>query len=517
MKIINSILIVIMFLIFSQNFCNSQNRNKEDQSLQKRIDRQPAVAGQFYPGNKNNLEKTLEELFSKAKSGISEENTIAILSPHAGYVFSGEVAANSFKQLDPDSKYKTIFILGSSHRTMFSGASIYNIGNYITPLGEVKVDIPLSTNLINGYDIFSFNGNAHLGEHSLEVQLPFLQYWLKNEFSIVPVVLGTQSPRVIEKIARALKPYFTSENLFVISTDFSHYPSHENAVRIDNSIADAVVSNSPAELLNTISKHEKEGIENLATTLCGWTSVLTLMYMTRGDKDISYHKVKYMNSGDTQYGDNSRVVGYWSISVTSKTKGKKETGFSLDKNDKMDLLHIARNTMEFYVNNGKIISIDDEKFSNHLHTPAGAFVSLHSSDGKLRGCIGQFDAKDPLYKVISEMTISASTRDYRFKPVTPEELKGIELEISVLTPKKKIQSIDEITLGKHGIYIVKDGKSGTFLPQVAGEFGWTKEEFLGRCSRDKARIGWEGWKDADIYIFEAIIFSENDLKQWEDK
>ena len=149
MKIINSILIVIMFLIFSQNFCNSQNRNKEDQSLQKRIDRQPAVAGQFYPGNKNNLEKTLEELFSKAKSGMSEENTIAILSPHAGYVFSGEVAANSFKQLDPDSKYKTIFILGSSHRTMFSGASVYNIGNYITRLGEVKVDIPYFSSQIS--------------------------------------------------------------------------------------------------------------------------------------------------------------------------------------------------------------------------------------------------------------------------------------------------------------------------------------------------------------------------------
>lgn len=511
MKIFNSILLIVMFSIFPQSSCNSQDKNSEDQSDQKLINRRPAVAGQFYPGNKKDLEKMLEEFFSKATPVVSKEQVVAILSPHAGYVFSGEVAANSFKQLDRNKKYKNIFIIGSSHRTMFSGASIYNIGNYITPLGEVKVDIPLATKLINGYDVFSFNGNAHLGEHSLEVQLPFLQYWLNNEFSIVPVILGTQAPKTVEKIANALKPYFTEENLFVISTDFSHYPSYENAVKVDNSTADAIVSNSPRELLKTIGKHEAEGIENLATCVCGWTSVLALMYMTEEDKSITYHKVKYMNSGDTSYGDSLRVVGYWSICVTSSETKKGETGFSLDKKDKVELLKIARNTIETYTKKGKIVNIDNKGFSSQLHTPAGAFVTLHSSDGKLRGCIGQFDAKIPLYKVISEMAIAASSRDHRFKPVTPDELASIELEISVLTPMKKIQSIDEITLGKHGIYIVKDGKSGTFLPQVASEFGWTKEEFVGRCSRDKARIGWDGWKDADIYIFEAIVFSENDL------
>ena len=511
MKIFNSILLIVMFSIFPQSSCNSQDKNSEDQSDQKLINRRPAVAGQFYLGNKKDLEKMLEEFFSKATPGVSIEQVAAILSPHAGYVFSGEVAANSFKQLDRNKKYKNIFIIGSSHRTMFSGASIYNIGNYITPLGEVKVDIPLATKLINGYDVFSFNGNAHLGEHSLEVQLPFLLYWLNNEFSIVPVILGTQAPKTVEKIANALKPYFTDENLFVISTDFSHYPSYENAVKVDNSTADAIVSNSPRELLKTIGKHEAEGIENLATCVCGWTSVLALMYMTEEDKSITYHKVKYMNSGDTSYGDSLRVVGYWSICVTSSETKKGETGFSLDKKDKVELLKIARKTIETYTKKGEIKNIDNKGFSSQLHTPAGAFVTLHSSDGKLRGCIGQFDAKIPLYKVISEMAIAASSRDHRFKPVTPDELAGIELEISVLTPMKKIQSIDEITLGKHGIYIVKDGKSGTFLPQVADESGWTKEEFLGYCARDKARIGWDGWKDADIYIFEAIVFSENDL------
>ena len=510
MKIFNSILLIVMFSIFSQSSCNSQEKNSEDQSDQKLINRRPAVAGQFYAGNKKDLEKMLEDFFSKTSPKVSKEQVVAILSPHAGYVFSGEVAANSYKQLDRDKKYKNIFIIGSSHRTMFSGASIYNIGNYITPLGEVKVDIPLATKLINGYDVFSFNGNAHLGEHSLEVQLPFLQYWLNNEFSIVPVILGTQTPKTVEKIANALKPYFTDENLFVISTDFSHYPSKENAKKIDNKTADGIVSNSSKDFLKTISKLEAEGVENLATCVCGWTSVLALMYITEEDKNITYHKVKYMNSGDTAYGDSLRVVGYWSICVTNSETKKGETGFFLDKKDKVELLKIARNTIETYTKNGKIKNIDDKGFSSQLHTPAGAFVTLHSADGKLRGCIGQFDAKIPLYKVISEMAIAASSRDYRFKPVTLNELEDIELEISVLTQMIKIQSIDEITLGKHGIYIVKDGKSGTFLPQVADESGWTKEEFLGYCARDKARIGWDGWKDADIYIYEAIVFSENE-------
>ncbi|GAG76220.1 unnamed protein product, partial [marine sediment metagenome] len=223
------------------------------------------------------------------------------------------------------------------------------------------------------------------------------------EFSIVPIVLGTQAPKTVEKIASALKPYFTDENLFVISTDFSHYPSHKNAVKIDNSTADAVVSNSPREFLKTIGKLEAEGIENLATCVCGWTSVLTLMYMTEEDKNITYHKVKYMNSGDTPYGDSLRVVGYWSISVTNSETKKGKTGFSLDKKDKGELLRIARNTIETFIKEGKIINIDDKGFSNQLHTPTGAFVTLHSSDGKLRGCIGQFDAKIPLYKVISSI------------------------------------------------------------------------------------------------------------------
>ena len=137
----------------------------------------------------------------------------------------------------------------------------------------------------------------------------------------------------------------------------------------------------------------------------------------------------------------------------------------------------------------------------------GAFVSLHRNE-KLRGCIGCFEATQPLFEVVKEMALSAAFHDYRFPHVTASEIDSIRIEISVLTPLKKIDSIDEIQLGKHGIYIEKGYQSGTFLPQVAIETHWTKEEFLGHCSMDKAGLEWNSWQNADLYIYEAIVFSE---------
>jgi len=131
----------------------------------------------------------------------------------------------------------------------------------------------------------------------------------------------------------------------------------------------------------------------------------------------------------------------------------------------------------------------------------------------LRGCIGRFEPDEPLYRVVQEMAIAAATEDYRFPPVTPQELGELDIEISVLTPLRKISSIDEIQLGRHGIYIKKGGRAGTFLPQVATETGWSKEEFLGYCARDKAGLGWNGWKDADIYVYEALVFSEQEFSK----
>jgi hypothetical protein len=154
--------------------------------------------------------------------------------------------------------------------------------------------------------------------------------------------------------------------------------------------------------------------------------------------------------------------------------------------------------------------VDADGLTAALKTPCGAFVTLTKHD-MLRGCIGRFDAPDPLFEVVRQMAIASATQDSRFDPVAPGELRDIEIEISVLSPMEKISSIDRIQLGKHGIYIRKGMRSGTFLPQVATETGWTREEFLGHCARDKAGIGWDGWKDADLYIYEALVFSEREF------
>jgi hypothetical protein len=327
---------------------------------------------------------------------------------------------------------------------------------------------------------------------------------------IVPVVIGTQDRDICRKIAAVLKPYLNEENLFVISTDFSHYPSYDDALESDKSVASSLLYNDPGRFYDTLAVTESKGTKGLVTGMCGWASVLTLLYMTGGNPDITYHMLEYKNSGDSRYGDKSRVVGYWSLKVTRKTTGGNIAN-EINDEEKKALLAVARNTLNELMKTGYVPDPECKSASPALKEKMGAFVTLHKS-GELRGCIGQFKPGIPLCELVSELAVSSATRDYRFPPVNASELKDIDIEISVLTPMRKIDDVKKIELGKHGIYIIKGSKGGTFLPQVATETGWTLEEFLGHCARDKAGLGWDGWKDADVYIYEAIIFGEKDFQ-----
>jgi len=472
----------------------------------QQIDREPAVAGQFYPADPWELRNQLKDLYARAKPSKGFKDVVAVIVPHAGYVFSGKVAASGFNQIDPEKEYENIFIIGSSHQVAFDGAAVYTHGNFKMPMGTVEVNTKLAQELIKKHPIFTDRRDAHKYEHSLEVQLPFLQYRLKKSFKIVPIVIGTHSPEMCSKIAQALKPFLGPKNLFVISTDLSHYPRYEDAVKVDRLTLEAIASNAPEVLLRTLEENDRKNIPHLATSLCGWTSVLTLLYMTERSPVYAYMIVDYMNSGDSVYGDLVRVVGYGAVIVSKKGNPGE---FSLTEKDKRDLLALARNTIKAFVERHEIPHVDATQLSPNLRLPCGAFVTLHKK-GALRGCIGRFEPHEPLYKVIQEMAIAAATEDFRFPPVTPSEVDKLEIEISVLTPLKKVKSIDEIEMGRHGIYIKKGGRAGTFLPQVATETGWSKEEFLGYCARDKAGLGWDGWKEADIYVYEALVFSEKD-------
>jgi len=500
----NKIILIFMIqlMLFSNN-CNSQDKPKS-------VDRKPAVAGQFYPSDPAQLTSMLKEMFAKA-APRSTNNVFAVICPHAGYVYSGIVAASSFNQVDPNKDYKTIFVIGASHRFLFDGASVYNKGNFITPLGTVEVDTALATKIVKSDKVFQCDPDYHNPDHCIEVQLPFLQYYLKTKFKIVPILLGTGDLAICKKVAAGLKQYLNDENLFVISSDFSHYPRYNDAVSNDKRTAEAITKNDPDELVKVINANSGKRIPALETSLCGFDAVVSFLYMTEKIKGVKIKEIKYSNSGDATK-DSSSVVGYWSLAFSNDGKskqGRDEAEFSLTKKDKADLLKIARNTINTYIKDGVRPAIDTTDFSSTIKQNCGAFVTL-KINGQLRGCIGRFMPDKPLYKIVQDMAISSSTEDYRFNRVTKDELNKITIEISVLSPLKKINSADEFILGKDGIYMVKDGVSGTFLPQVATETGWSKEEFLGHCAQDKAGIGWDGWKQAELFVYTAVVFSEKE-------
>ena len=499
-------LFIMLGALNNSGSCRCQDSNK----TKTMVDRKPAVAEAFYPSDRKELLNTLEGSFNRTKV-VLDQQPLAVIVPHAGYVFSGDVAAAGYKQIDRDRKFKHIFIIASSHTMYFEGASIYTQGDFVTPLGKVKVD-ELGKDLVEKYTFINNNPEPHEREHSIEVQLPFLQYWLKDPFTIVPIVIGGQSQSTCKNLADALTPYLSEENLFIVSSDFSHYPNSSDATESDNLMADAILKNSSSSFMKTKLIGESKGVSGLVTAMCGWTSMLTLLDITENRNNIVYKKVLYQNSGDSPlYGDKSRVVGYNAICAI-KVEGKVDKNqFSLNEEDKVELFKIVRRTITRYINDGKIDEIDKSKLSANLLVEAGAFVTL-KKEGQLRGCIGSFNPEKPLCEVVQSMAISSATQDYRFTPVVSNEISDLEIEISVLTPLKRIKSIDEIVLGKHGIYIKKGARSGTFLPQVANATGWTLDDFLGHCAQDKAGIGWYGWKDAEIYTYEAIVFEEQEFK-----
>jgi len=478
-------------------------------SHQPITNRKPYAAGRFYTNKPEELKAHLEQLFSKSGSPKQGNTPLAILVPHAGYVYSGEVAASAFNQVDPNRKFERIFIIGSSHTTSFRGASVYCDGHFETPLGTVKVDLELAKKLVRENEFLSNNPDAHQFEHSLEVQLPFLQHHMHTDFKIVPVIIGSSTIETSQKLAKIFQPYLNEKNLFIISSDFSHYPDYKDACAADLATAEAIKTNKASNLTTVLEANKKRNIPGLATSLCGWSSVLTLLYMTEQMEEISVDLIQYKNSGDSPYGDKQRVVGYWAATFTKSKSGDQRNEFSLKSDEKKFLLKLARETLSEYLRKGKVPEVNTSGLSATLKTPCGAFVTLNKNN-HLRGCIGHFEPNLPLWKIVQQMAVAAATLDSRFNKLELSELGDIEIEISVLTPLKRIKSVEEFILGKDGIYIKKGSLSGTFLPQVATQTGWSKEDFLGHCARDKAGLGWDGWKAADLFTYQALVFGEGE-------
>ena len=478
-------------------------------------------ANRFYTGDARELSEEVDSLLARHSGDAKYCNVAALIVPHAGYYFSGNVAASAYMTIDAKKSYKRIFLLGPSHHEWLDGASVNTAADwYATPLGRVKVDHEVAkaltttedtdsfsttnlTNYTNSDSLFRYRAEAHDREHCLEVQLPFLQRLFARHAQevppIVPIVISTNDYDKLKRIAEALKPYFTDENLFIISSDFSHYPKYEDACKVDAKTGKAIETGDVEEFIATINANARSGMRNLHTSACGEFAIITLMLML--DKQYEVKHLMYQNSGDIDNYDHSRVVGYHSFAILRKDS----KSFTLSDADKKALKEIAFNSIRDSLDGKPIAQPIVNSQLSILNSKCGAFVSLHKH-GRLRGCIGHFGEDYPLHEIVAEMARAAAFEDPRFMPVTRDELDDLDIEISVLTPMRRIQSLDEFELHRHGIYIKKGYRCGTFLPQVADEVNWTKEEFVGHCSQDKAGLGWDGWRNAELYVYEAIVF-----------
>jgi hypothetical protein len=453
--------------------------------------RKPVFAGSFYPADKATLSGLIDGYLKEVepKSTKITGHVFGVIAPHAGYEYSGKVAAYAYAQVKGKG-YKTVIIIGSSHRVPFRGIAIHPTGSWETPLGIVPVDQEMAQTLMKECKIIRPFPAAFEQEHSLEVQVPFLQKTLAG-FKIVPIVTGSMDKNDYREFADTLANIIKNDQrkvLIVASSDMSHFHSYDAANKMDN-----LTLKDIAELnVDGLHQHLQKG----DCELCGAQGVLSLMMLAKhmnGKATI----LNYANSGDVTK-DRARVVGYSSAAFTTQQE--------LSRKEQKILLAMTRKALEEYVRNGIMPSTDVKEMK--LLEKRGAFVTL-TKNGSLRGCIGYIQPVAPLYKTVSDMAIAASTRDPRFPPVTQRELKDIHIEISVLSPLKLIVDTNEIEVGRHGLYMTRGNNSGLLLPQVATQQGWNREEFLSQTCV-KAGLPTQAWKDrgTQIYTFSAQIFSE---------
>ena len=464
--------------------------------------REPAVAGSFYTADPGALSKQIKDYLSAAPVKKIDGEIIAMISPHAGYIYSGQVAAHAYK-LIADKPIHTVLVIAPSHRVYFKGASVYSQGAFRTPLGLIPIDEDICQKMIQASPAISFYPQAHAQEHSLEVQLPFLQTVLKD-FKLIPIVMGDQNLENCKILSDAIFQAIKGKKVLIVaSTDLSHFYSYDEALKLDNVVIDRIKNFDTQGFASDISEGKCEA--------CGAGPVITTMLLAQKMGANKSLILKYANSGDVTR-DKSRVVGYLAAVLYQENKSnpgkgnskKVGTDLGLNEEEKIFLHQVAKASIE-----ARLFGETPPRFdppTAKLQEKRGAFVSLHRR-GQLRGCIGYIQAYKPLCQTISEMAVAAAFQDSRFSPLRKEELKDLEIEISALTPLKRISDVQEIEIGKHGIYIVKGFNSGLLLPQVATEYSWNAETFLENTSL-KAGLFKDAWKDkgAEIYIFSADIF-----------
>ena len=305
-------LLTILTTIMMMNMCNGQTRKEP-------VVRPATQANRFYTGDAKELSEEVDSLLALHRGETEYRDVAALIVPHAGYYFSGNVAAAAYMAVPKDKQYKRIFLLGPSHHEWLDGASVNTEADYYaTPLGQVKVDRETAVALMAADSVFRYEPKAHDREHCLEVQLPFLQRRFGNGKStqtsedsvppIVPIIISTNDFQKLKRIAEALKPYLTDENLFIVSSDFSHYPKYEDACKVDALTGKAVESGDVEQFIAALEENARSGVLGLSTSACGELAIVTLLMMIDSTYEVKH--LMYQNSGDADESDHSRVVGY---------------------------------------------------------------------------------------------------------------------------------------------------------------------------------------------------------------
>ncbi len=466
--------------------------------------REPAVAGQFYPGDKKTLSSTIDSFFAEIPAQILPGKIIGIAVPHAGYPFSGPTATYAYKSVAKEN-IQTIIMIGPTHHAYFEGIAVYGEGSWKTPLGDVPVDETLAQSIIKQNPIIHNLPEAHSEEHSLEVQVPFLQKIFKN-FKIVPIMLFEPTYEECQMLAQAIVINVKNKKVLLLaSSDLYHGNSYDSCNMTDKITLSYIEKFDPKGLYQALKQDKAQA--------CGGFPIVTVMLAAKllgADKGKVLH---HTNSNDVINERGGYCVGY-SASVFYQTDTNTETGaksndkdiINLTMQEKNELLRISRTTIENHVAGKKIPAFIP--LTEKLNEEYGVFVTLKKK-GELRGCIGYIQGIEPLYKAVSDMAVAASTEDPRFTPVTTSELKNITIEITVMTPLRKISDINEIKVGKHGLVIKNGYNQGLLLPQVATEEGWNRQTFLEKTCW-KAGLPDDAWKEknTEIYIFSGTVFGE---------
>ncbi|MCS7285748.1 MAG: AmmeMemoRadiSam system protein B [Anaerolineae bacterium] len=480
--------------------------------------RKPAVAGQFYPSDPEELSRMVEAMLARAEKVLTSPPQILIV-PHAGYIFSGQVAAWAFKQVE-GLRYDAVVIIGVNHYVPgFQQVSVYAGDAFETPLGLVPIAGDIAKSLLKHEGIV-FDKEPHKREHSIEVEVPFIQKALPDT-PIVPIVVGEPVEKNAPLLADALAKVAKGRKLlFVASSDLSHYPSYQDARRVDRATLEAILSMDPQNFLKTTEEWMNKGIPNLGTCACGRGAILTALFLAQKLALNRATVLRYANSGDTPFGDAERVVGYGAVAFWKEEGDKPPPPSDLPAIDslapsiepvalrpeqKERLLKIARETIAYFLDYGfaPLYKVEEE-----LQRPSGVFVTL-KKHGELRGCMGEILPQRPLFVATQWAALAAAFNDPRFSPLSREELDEVKLEISLLSIPQVLKDPEKVEVGKHGIIIVKEEKMGLLLPQVPIEEGWSREEFLRGVCR-KAGLPEDAWKEKDVklYVFTADVFGE---------